>query len=109
MSTFRNSVLNSVLGLVMIAGASAHAASSPAAAAGAAANPFAAESTLPYQMPDFAHIKDADFAPALEQGMANQRREVRVIAQNKEPPTFENTIVALERSGRELNRAADVF
>jgi peptidyl-dipeptidase Dcp len=108
MSTFRNSVLNSAFALAMLAVASTHAASSPAAAP-AAANPFAAPSTLPYQMPDFAHIKDADFAPALEQGMAIQRREVRAIAQNKEPATYENTIVALERSGQQLNRAAAVF
>jgi len=110
MSTFRNSVLISALGLAMVAAASSQAASNPATAVTpAAANPFAAPSTLPYQLPDFAHIKDADFAPALEQGMAIQRREVKAIAQNKEPPTFENTIVALERSGRQLDRTTKVF
>jgi peptidyl-dipeptidase Dcp len=72
-------------------------------------NPFAAASTLPYQLPDFARIKDIDFAPALEQGMAEQIREIKAIAHNPQAPTFENTIVAMERSGMLLDRATRVF
>jgi peptidyl-dipeptidase Dcp len=72
-------------------------------------NPFAAPSTLPYQLPDFAHIKDGDFAPAIEQGMAEHIREVTAISHNSEPPSFENTIVALERSGMLLARTVPVL
>ena len=67
-------------------------------------NPFYAASTLPFQAPMFDRIKDADYEPALEAGMAEQTREVRAIANSPEPPTFENTIVALEKTGELLNR-----
>jgi peptidyl-dipeptidase Dcp len=79
------------------------------AATSLAGSPFAAPSTLPYQLPDFDHIRDADFVPALEEGMAEQRREVNAIAHNPEAPSFENTLVALERSGRLLDRVERVF
>ncbi|HKD47346.1 MAG TPA: M3 family metallopeptidase, partial [Rhizomicrobium sp.] len=70
---------------------------------------FKEPSTLPYHAPDFAHIKDSDFEPALEQGMKQQRAEVAAIAANPAPPTFDNTIVALEQSGQMLDRVSDVF
>jgi peptidyl-dipeptidase Dcp len=70
---------------------------------------FKEPSTLPYHAPDFAHIKDSDFQPGLEEGMKEQRAEVAAIAANPAPPTFENTIVALERSGQMLDRVSDVF
>jgi peptidyl-dipeptidase Dcp len=73
------------------------------------ANPFFAESPLPLHYPQFDKIRDSDFAPAFDRGMADELAEVRAIADNPEPPTFENTIVALERSGRILNRAQGVF
>jgi peptidyl-dipeptidase Dcp len=60
-------------------------------------------------MPDFGAIRDQDFAPAFEAGMAEQRREIAAIAGNPEAPTFENTLVALERSGRMLDRVSKVF
>ena len=72
-------------------------------------NPFSAPSTLPYQVPPFDKIKDAHFLPAFEAGMAEQRQEVDAIAKNTEAPTFENTLVALERSGRLLSRVSRVF
>ncbi|MDE2511948.1 MAG: dipeptidyl carboxypeptidase II, partial [Elusimicrobia bacterium] len=72
-------------------------------------NPFAAPSVLPDQFPPFDKIKDADFTPAFEAGMAEQRREVDAIAHDPAPPTFENTIVALERSGRLLTRVSKTF
>ncbi|MFV2007836.1 MAG: M3 family metallopeptidase [Longimicrobiales bacterium] len=72
-------------------------------------NPFFVESPLLFNMPDFDRIQDDDFAPAFERGMAEQRGEVDVIADNAEPPTFENTLVALERSGRTLQRVSAVF
>ncbi|MDQ6654309.1 MAG: dipeptidyl carboxypeptidase II, partial [Verrucomicrobiota bacterium] len=72
-------------------------------------NPLLTESTLPYQLPPFDKIKNEDFQPALEQGMAEQLQEIDKIATNKEQPTFENTIVAMERSGRLLQRANRTF
>ena len=72
-------------------------------------NPFAHVSTLPFEMPPFDRIHDADYAPAFEAGMREQLEEVGRIARNPRPATFENTIVALERSGRLLDRVATVF
>jgi peptidyl-dipeptidase Dcp len=72
-------------------------------------NPLMARSTLPFQAPSFDKIKDTDFAPALEAGMKRQLAEADKIANNPEPPTFDNTIVALERSGQLLTRAVQSF
>jgi peptidyl-dipeptidase Dcp len=72
-------------------------------------NPFYAPSTLPFQAPPFDRIKDSDYQPAIDAGMAEQLREVDTIANNPAPPTFENTFVALERSGRLLDRVSRVF
>ena len=81
-------------------------AARPAAAATLpASNPFAKPSTLPFQAPDFSKIKDTDYLPAIIAGMAEQKREVLAIANNPAPATFNNTIVALERSGALLERA----
>jgi peptidyl-dipeptidase Dcp len=72
-------------------------------------NPFARPSPLPFEMPPFDRIRDADYAPAFEAGMREQLREVAAIAHDPRPATFENTIVALERSGRLLDRVGNVF
>jgi peptidyl-dipeptidase Dcp len=72
-------------------------------------NPFYAASPLPFQAPPFDKIKDSDYQPAIEAGMAQQRAEVRAIADNPAPPTFENTIVAMEKSGQLFNRVMQVF
>ncbi len=72
-------------------------------------NPLLIESTLPYHLPPFDQIKDEDFAPAFEAGMTAELREVEAIAASPEPPTFENTLVALERSGQTLRRVNRVF
>ena len=74
-----------------------------------ASNPFATESTLPYHAPRFDLIKDTDYQPALEQGMAEQAEEMGRIANSSEPATFENTIAAMERSGRLLDRTMETF
>jgi len=83
------------------------------AAAGQAAfgpdNPFYAASTLPYQAPPFNKIKDTDYQPALEAGMAEQLKEVQAITDNPAPPTFENTLIPLEKSGQLYNRVQQVF
>ena len=71
--------------------------------------PFAAPSTLPYALPDFAAIREEHFRPALLAGMAEQRAQVEAIAAAADAPTVENTLDALERSGRLLHRAATVF
>ncbi|MBF4624080.1 M3 family metallopeptidase [Clavibacter sp. VKM Ac-2872] len=72
-------------------------------------NPFLEPSTLPYGMPPFADIREEHFRPAFEAGIAEHLAEVRAIADSTEPPTFENTLVALERSGRILDRVGHVF
>jgi len=72
-------------------------------------NPFIRISTLPYQAPDFSKIKSADFAPALEEGIKQQFAEIEQIANNNDEPTFENTLVAIEKSGELLTRAMYVF
>src|SRR5438132_12997022 len=72
-------------------------------------NPLARESGLPYQYPTFDKIKDEHFVPAIETGMRDQLKEIEPIANNSEKPTFDNTIVALERSGRLLDRAQRTF
>ncbi|MBV8113567.1 MAG: peptidyl-dipeptidase Dcp [Silvibacterium sp.] len=69
-------------------------------------NPFYAPSTLPFHAPPFDKIKDTDYQSAIEAGMAQQLEEIRVIADNSAPPTFENTLVAMEKSGRLLQRAS---
>src|SRR5262249_19087343 len=74
-----------------------------------ASNPFAKPSTLPFQTPDFSRIKDSDYLPALMAGMAKQKSEVTAIANQKAAPTFDNTVVAMERSGLLLERANLAF
>jgi len=72
-------------------------------------NPLLVESLLPYHVPPFDRIKDEHFVPAMEQGMIAQLKEIDVIAKNSEKPTFENTIVAMERTGEILERAGTIF
>lgn len=72
-------------------------------------NPLLSESTLPFNYPHFDRIKVEHYAPAFEAGMAQQKQEIDAIASNPAAPTFDNTIVALERSGRTLGRASRVF
>jgi peptidyl-dipeptidase Dcp len=72
-------------------------------------NPFAERSTLPAELPPFADIRDDDYEPAFERGMADQTVEVAAIIADREAPTFANTIEALERSGQVLRRVAAAF
>lgn len=72
-------------------------------------NPFYAASTLPFQAPPFDKIRDEDYQPAIEAGMAEQKREMQAIANDPAAPTFENTLVAMERSGRLFHRAMAAF
>src|SRR6185437_13844885 len=89
--------------------ASVAAASTTAAPAAMTSNPFFQASTLPFQAPPFDKITDADYQPAIEEGMKRQLAEIQQIADNPEPPTFENTYVAMEKSGVMLNRVMMVF
>lgn len=72
-------------------------------------NPFATPSALPYGLPDYAAIREEHYLPAFLAGLAEQRAEVAAIASGAEPPTIENTLVALERSGRLLDRVSAAF
>ncbi len=85
----------------------------PAATTGgdtlSSSNPFYAASTLQYQTPDFSKIKDSDFKPALEAGMKQLLADMQKIADNTEAPTFENTLVAMEKAGSLYKRAYAVF
>jgi peptidyl-dipeptidase Dcp len=94
------------LGLAMPAYAQAAPATTTAAET---SNPFSAESPLPLHYPQFDKIKDSDFAPAFDAGMAEQLKEIDAIADNPEAPSFDNTILAMEKSGQQLNRAQTVF
>ena len=86
--------------------AAAVVSSAPLSAQLPSSNPFAAPSPLLYETPQFDRIKDADYLPAFEEGMKQQRAEIDAIADNPAPPTFENTILAVERSGQLLTRVA---
>ncbi len=72
-------------------------------------NPFAAPSTLQYQAPDFRKIRNTDFQPAIEEGMRVQLAEVAAILRNTDAPTFDNTILPLEKAGQLLSRVQRVF
>ncbi len=79
--------------------------SSPAAPGAVFEKPFSnIHSTAP-----FSQISNADFEPAIARGIELARKEIKAIADNPEPPTFENTIVALDRSGADLNRVLNIF
>ncbi|MNK48565.1 Peptidyl-dipeptidase dcp [compost metagenome] len=73
------------------------------------ANPFFKSSELAFQAPAFDKIKSGDFKPALEEGMKQQMEEIQKIADQTEVPGFENTILAIEKSGQLLNRTSMVF
>ena len=72
-------------------------------------NPFYAKSTLPFEAPPWDRIRDADFQPAIEAGIAAQQREIAAIANDPAKPEFHNTFEAMERSGALLNRALRAF
>src|SRR5436305_3306141 len=72
-------------------------------------NPLLKESSLPFHYPPFDKIKNEDFKPALEAGMREQLKEIEPIANNTAKATFDNTIVALEKTGRLLDRTDRIF
>jgi peptidyl-dipeptidase Dcp len=94
----RTVLLGAVAALALCSVSSGWAAGAPSE------NPFDAPSTLPFQAPPFDRIKDSDFEPAFQKGMAQQIAEMDKIANNPAPATFDNTIVEMEKSGRMLDR-----
>jgi len=72
-------------------------------------NPLLADWTGPHGIAPFPEISDDDYAPALDRALAAHRAEIDAIAVNPEPPSFENTIAAMEASGRDLDRVLSVF
>ena len=104
-----DAVLGVIVAMTHFTAISVMAQTSPVQNPNTADNPLLTESTLPYHVPPFDKIKDEHFAPAIEQGMREQLKEVQAVANNSEKPTFDNTIVALERTGRLLDRAERTF
>jgi peptidyl-dipeptidase Dcp len=115
MNSMRWSILNRTLlflNVMIVTGTFAISSANPALAAATdfgPSNPFFAPSTLPFHAPPFDKIKDEDFQPAIEAGMAEQQAEVQTIADNPATPTFDNTIVAMEKTGQLLDRVMTVF
>jgi peptidyl-dipeptidase Dcp len=75
----------------------------------AAANPLLEPWTTPFGLPPFSAIKEEHFLPALQAGMAAERAEIAAITASAAPPSFENTVVALDQAGELLGRAQAVF
>ncbi|MFB2733519.1 M3 family metallopeptidase [Shewanella mangrovisoli] len=109
----RKSFIAIAIGATLMTGALAGCSSQDTKAANVTAvqtqNPLFQASTLQYQAPDFSVIKDEHFQPALEQGIKEHYQEILAIANNPAAPTFDNTIVAMEKSGALLTRASSVF
>src|SRR5579859_3243071 len=99
------------LTLMMTAGFAGQGAfaAAPAKTSLPASNPFSRASTLPYGAEAMGEIKDADFKDAIEVGIAHEDVEVKKIAESKDKPTFDNTIVALDRTGALLGRVNTLF
>lgn len=74
-----------------------------------ATNPFFSEFKTPFGVPPFDKIKDGDYLPAIKKGIEDKQKEVAVIVNNTEKPTFENTIVAMEKSGKLLTKVLLTF
>jgi len=108
-STSAKAALGVIVAMTHIAAISVIAQTSPVQNPDMADNPLLTESSLPYHIPPFDKIKDEHFPPAIAAGMREQLQEVEVVASNSEKPTFDNTIVALERTGRLLDRAERTF
>jgi peptidyl-dipeptidase Dcp len=108
-STSADLALGVIVAMTHIAAISVIAQTPPVQNPNIADNPLLTESSLPYHIPPFDKIKDEHFPPAIEEGMREQLKEVQAVANNSEKPTFDNTIVALERTGRLLDRAERTF
>ncbi len=103
--------MNSIIKLAATAAIAAPALFNPLSmtAAETHQNPFLTPYTTPWQIPPFEQITFADYLPAIRQGIAEQKAEIQKIADNKQAPTFDNTILAMEQSGALLNKVMMVF
>src|SRR5256886_8528398 len=108
-STSTQSALCAVLAMTPIVVISVTAQTPPVQNSNVEGTPLLTESSLPYHVPAFDRIKEEHFEPAMEKGMREELKEVEGVANNSEKPTFDNTIVALERTGRLLDRAERTF
>jgi peptidyl-dipeptidase Dcp len=108
-STSAEAALGVIVAMTRIAAISVIAQTLPVQNPNMTDNPLLTESSLPYHIPPFDKIKDEHFTPAIAAGMREQLKEVEPVASNSEKPTFDNTIVALERTGRLLDRAERTF
>ena len=108
-STSAEATLSLIVAVTHIAAISVIAQTSPVQNPNMADNPLLSESSLPYHIPPFDKIKDEHFEPAIEAGMREELKEVEGVANDSEKPTFDNTIVALEHTGRLLDRAERTF
>src|SRR5205823_2068797 len=111
--TYRHHVASSLLAAAALAGACAPAVTTTTARVSAptavGANPFFVESSLPYHAPRFDLIRNEHYQAALEEGMRQQLADIDSIARQTAPPTFDNTIVAMERAGALLTRVSKTF
>src|SRR5689334_18800241 len=82
---------------------------SPIASPGARENPLMQPSMLPFGAPPFDRIRDSDYLPAFRAGMAQHLKEIEATANNPAPATFQNTLVAMEKSGALLTRVSNDF
>jgi peptidyl-dipeptidase Dcp len=108
-STTGDLALGIIVAITHLTGISVIAQPSPVQNPNIADNPFLTESSLPYHSPPFDKIKDEHFVPAIEAGMREQLKKIEPIAKSSEKATFDNTIVALERTGQLLDRAQRTF
>jgi peptidyl-dipeptidase Dcp len=103
-NNFKKTLLRATLAsAVMLSGTNAVSAQT------AGSNPLLQTSNLPYGAPDFSKIKYEHYLPALKEGIMQQRAEIQRIVDNKEKPTFANTILAYERSGVLLDKVTSIF
>ena len=106
----KNALFVVIVLVLAAAGCGRKAADAPKAPTTAAPeNPLLSEFNTPFGVPPFALIKDEHYLPAFAKGMADQKKEVEAIVSNPEPPSFANTVEALERSGALFTRVAAVF
>src|SRR4051812_22324993 len=106
MKSFGSGTSAVVFGAALIASGCGQATPKPenAAMKTTLSNPLLTASTLPFQAPPWDAIKSADFAPAFDDAIAQHDREIAAIAADTAAPTFENVLVALEKSGQTLSR-----
>lgn len=94
---------------ILLMNASIHGVNAQQVAPTFASNPFFTEYNTPYEVPPFHLIKNEHFKPAILEGIKQQQSEIDAIVKNPKAPTFENTILAMEKSGELLSKASTVF